>query len=791
MSDDLAAGWMREGLLPYTIGMIPAYRVGEMHRLIAEKLEAVERGEIKRLMINTPPRHGKSLLTSEMFPAWYLGRNPGKQIIHITYGQDLADGFGRKVRNQLKDDKFRFSFPECEISEDSQAAKAFNTKQGGVYYAVGVGGAVTGRGADCLVAGTKIQTNQGLVSIENLENRLSSCKILTCDVNTGKLSYEQAQAFRRSQGVGIYRITTSSGRVVESTADHRFYVCGKGYIQAHKLTSGDLLLCDVQKEFREASLRGEQSAICSQAQRFLLQFGLQSGSSFFQESKEVHSLQSTNGKQREKVLRSMPTYSHQGWQESIVSRKTGNLPYLSGWLQGSVARQWEVSSLLFDEVQSSWSFKQNAPARQPEVEGWRKSNEDSQELCSFIPQTKATHIDSRQPQVCSLQSERYSDGSSSHRWSEHKQQSIESGVVVCEVPQRSAPDNGLWAGYDRVELVERIREKDTVYDIQVAKNHNFFANGVLVHNCLLIDDPIRNRQDAESKTIRQNLMDFYRSTAFTRLMPGGAIVIIQTRWHPEDLSGQLLETEGDQWEVINLPAIAEENDILGRSVGEALWPDQFDERALEGIKYTIGEREFASLYQQRPVPISGNLVKREWFKYDKTPAGAPITLGVDLAISQKETADYTAICALARDSFGKVYIKDVVRDRLPFHAVLNLIEQMAVKHNAQSIAIEQVQFQAAVIEELMRTTTLPIKAVRPDRDKLSRFQPLLVRYEQGLVYHDQLPSWFEDELLQFPMGAHDDIVDACSYAFLAHDGLSMNKPVIRQSAIYADADCGY
>ena len=138
-------------LLAYVRLQFPAYRIGGHHRKIAEALMAVERGEIKRLILQAPPRHGKSMLTSEYFPAWFLGRNPEKYIITATYGQDLADDFGRKVRNQLRGGEHRATFPACVLSEDSQSASRFGTEQGGAYFALGVGAPATGRGAHLLV----------------------------------------------------------------------------------------------------------------------------------------------------------------------------------------------------------------------------------------------------------------------------------------------------------------------------------------------------------------------------------------------------------------------------------------------------------------------------------------------------------------------------------------------------------------------------------------------------------------------------------------------------------------
>lgn len=145
------AYFARERLLACAVGLWPSYAPAPHHRAIAEKLEAVERGEIKRLMISMPPRHGKSLLCSEFFPAWYLGRNPEKQVIFATYSQDLAEDFGRRARNWLRDDAYRAIFPGVEIAADSSAASRFSVGQRGAYFAVGVGASITGRGADVLL----------------------------------------------------------------------------------------------------------------------------------------------------------------------------------------------------------------------------------------------------------------------------------------------------------------------------------------------------------------------------------------------------------------------------------------------------------------------------------------------------------------------------------------------------------------------------------------------------------------------------------------------------------------
>lgn len=163
----------------------------------------------------------------------------------------------------------------------------------------------------------------------------------------------------------------------------------------------------------------------------------------------------------------------------------------------------------------------------------------------------------------------------------------------------------------------------------------------------------------------------------------------------------------------------------------------------------------------------GQRIKREWLRVGRPVQDFTTTMGVDLAISEKTTADWTAIVILQRGLDGKLYVRDCIRARLSFHKTQELIKEWAARWRPRVVAVEAVQYQAAAVQELARTTTLNVVPVVPDKDKVTRFQPLETRYEQGLIYHDpELPRVFEDELLAFPNGDHDDLVDAAGNAFL-------------------------
>lgn len=191
---------------------------------------------------------------------------------------------------------------------------------------------------------------------------------------------------------------------------------------------------------------------------------------------------------------------------------------------------------------------------------------------------------------------------------------------------------------------------------------------------------------------------------------------------------------------------------------------------IEQKRQEMPELVFRQEYLAEFVVMGAGLIKPEMIVTTPCPPALPVVLGVDLAISEREGADFTAIVAMARDpDAGLIYIKEVERFRAGFHEVLERIKAAAARHRPRMIAVEQVQFQAAVVQELARTTTLPVRGVRAERDKVTRFAPLLTRFEQRMVRLDPsgCPAAFRDELLSFPDGAHDDMVDAASHAFAA------------------------
>lgn len=188
---------------------------------------------------------------------------------------------------------------------------------------------------------------------------------------------------------------------------------------------------------------------------------------------------------------------------------------------------------------------------------------------------------------------------------------------------------------------------------------------------------------------------------------------------------------------------------------------------IEDARIELPELVFRQEYGAEFVDMAGLAVRREHVRYLSAVdlLDCSIGMGVDLAISQKEEADFFAIVVVAIHPDGRRFVVDAFRDRLTFYAQQQAVASMAAKWNPGAILIESQQYQAALVQELARTTTLPVAPVRADRDKLVRFAPMVTRYEQGLVYHaPELPSYFESELFTFPHGKNDDLCDALGYA---------------------------
>lgn len=320
---------------------------------------------------------------------------------------------------------------------------------------------------------------------------------------------------------------------------------------------------------------------------------------------------------------------------------------------------------------------------------------------------------------------------------------------------------------------------------------------------LLIDDPVKNRKEANSATYRQAVWEWYTSTFYTRLAPGGSILLIVTRWHEDDLAGRLLaaaatEPDADQWTVISLPAVAEEPVAAydPRRPGQVLWPTRWDADEMRRKRAVVGERDWASLYQQRPAPDEGEIFKRHHWRYWQ-PKGAnlpPVAVTMadgsvievkavelperfddmvqswDLAFKDTANSDFVAGQVLGRLGANK-YMLDYLCERLGITATMDAIRAWGVKWPRATAKLIEDKANGPAVVQMLRGEVAGLIAVEPEGGKVSRAYAAQPEVESGNVYlpHPKLAPWvvkFVENAAAFPNAAHDDDIDAFTQAII-------------------------
>lgn len=305
----------------------------------------------------------------------------------------------------------------------------------------------------------------------------------------------------------------------------------------------------------------------------------------------------------------------------------------------------------------------------------------------------------------------------------------------------------------------------------------------------VIDDPLRDRAEADSEAIRAALKAWYSEVVYTRLSPVGAIVVVATRWHKDDLTGWLLEHHADEgWDVLSLPAIAETDEPGHRAEGEALWPQRFGLKLLEKIRRQLGPEAFAALYQQQPAAAEGVIFKRSrWGRYAVVPARFDrIIQSWDTAFKTGRENDYS-VCTTWGKSGWQYYLLHVYRDRIGFPALVAKAQELAERWKPDAVLIEDKASGQSLVQQLRSATKLPVVPVPVDKDKRARANAVSHLWESESVLvpaveQPWLPAYLE-EMAAFPFAAHDDQVDSTTMALhnLSYNAASAWLELARQA----------
>lgn len=773
--DKLVIQQARANLIDFEIATNPNYIPNWHHRLVARELEHIEAfgdRDYKILIVVQPPRSGKSQQISIDFPAWFLGRNPEKEIITASYSAELAQDFGGKTREKVDSEQYKLIFPEVKLKEDEKARGHWRTKQGGSYMAVGVGGPITGRGADvfciddaiknreeaesevyrykiwswftsCFVKGTPVLMANG--EWQPIEKITEGQEVMSFDGK--RMVKSRVRATGEQLPAQTYELETEYGNVV-CTGEHPFFSItrrnkylglkyGK-WVKAKDLKRGDRVVMSLHGATggKKTRFNGSRSYIPRDfwwLSGFILGDGFISQNKFGIAMGEDEKLNNYVEKLCIKFFGKAKRMIRKPRTDALMVYSTKAVEQLLKiGLTFNKAKEKFVPSEIFRlSISHRRAFLSGflaADGHRCSKDRWEvglageKCVDDIRLLamsCGFICGKKRERRFTVQPPGSPVP--------------------IEAVVYRLHIRDRR---RGFYSC--RVRSVNE-RKVEKTYNLEVEKTGTFVANGFVVHN-----------------------------TAFTRLSPQAVMVVLNTRWHTDDLTGRILANEDlrKRTKLIRLPAIAEE-DEPNRQKGEALWPERYSLEALEEIKKTIGIYDFSALYQGSPVLSERQEFRPDWIKKiteeEVEKMNCRRFLTVDTAMSKKATANYTGFCD-NRVNMQNFWHLKAWRVRLSPEELVDNLFSLHERFKYEKIGLEKTTFTEGLKpyldeEQRKRGRFLPIVELEHKQaNKEVRIRGLIPRYSSGSIYHiDKECASLEEEMYNFPVGANDDTLDALAY----------------------------
>jgi predicted phage terminase large subunit-like protein len=734
----------QDSYLDFVKLMWPGFISGRHHKIMAEAFERVARGELKRLIINMPPRHTKSEFASYLLPAWFLGKYPNKKIIQTAHTAELAVGFGRKVRNLVGADDYQKVFSGVGLQSDSKAAGRWSTNKGGEYFAIGVGGAVTGKGADLLIIDDphseqeammgqfdvsvydkvfewyssgprqRLQPGGAIVIVmcmtgdtdvlmaDGSQKKLRDIKIgdLVSTYDRGKMSASIVSNFQSSGFDDIVRIQTRSGRIIKANKEHPFLVEHNGarkWARVKDLTVG-MSLVGAMGASGPLGLRSNPDFVDH----------VRLGSRTTEKIQTPHDFPSVttgNGKGKsvpaESPSQARDCADHATQNSTLRPSKAQRKIGQDGSNIGTESPFISMRKWLLSATTDVTSAAKNLLQRTLALTGTKNS-----------ASTIATRL-GRFAASC-----------------------VTTATFLLDTARVQKILRGLRRTYEfEADVITSITDDGSaeVFDLEVYKTENFIANGVVSHN---------------------------------------------TRWAKRDLTGQIVDAsikkEGSsEWEVIELPAIMPS--------GDPLWPEFWSIDELQRLKIELPISKWSAQYQQDPTSEEGALIKRDWWNVwesDKVPPCSAVIVAMDTAFSKTERSDYSACVCFGvfehPNSVGKpipnLILLDAWKDKLEFPELKATTVQYYKDWQPDMFVIEKKASGAPLIAEL-RNAGVPVQEFTPTRatgDKIVRVNSITDIFASGVVWapDEQFATDVVEECASFPSGDHDDFVDAVTMALM-------------------------
>lgn len=294
---------------------------------------------------------------------------------------------------------------------------------------------------------------------------------------------------------------------------------------------------------------------------------------------------------------------------------------------------------------------------------------------------------------------------------------------------------------------------------------------------LIIDDPFKNQEDADSAVYRDKVWEWYQSTLYTRVEKNGKILVILTRWHEDDLAGRLLNMSGEDWKVVCFPAVAEKDEQY-RKEGEPLWPAKYGAEALKRMSAAVGSRVWNALYQQRPAPEGGTIFNTAWWRfYDELPYGVETMFqSWDMTFKESAGSDYVVGQVWAVKGADR-YLVDMVRGRMDFMSAIRALKELTAKYPQASAKYIEDKANGPAVISALKGSVQGLIPVNPRGSKTARANAVCPLIEAGNVFLKrgaEFSRLLMDEAAVFPSGAHDDMVDAMTQALSC--SINRHKP---------------
>mgnify|MGYP003300529764 CR=1 FL=1 len=728
------------------------------HNLIIKKLEdiAFGRAEKKNLIINLPPRHGKSAIC-QMYCAWCYMLNPHSNCIYTSYSDDLTSSFSKDIRAIIESEAFK-TLTGIKLNKAKSGADYWATTIGGGFRAASMGGSITGFG--CFSYGTVVKTNQGDLNIGDIVENKIGVRLKSFNLKSKRIEYKKPSRFIKNDSQEFLRIILNDGKIIDCSTDHLFYT-NEGIKRADELTTMSILPSNSLDDIKAYSkffhyMSSRIIFIADKLSLFLC------GNVFINRgsvTSNPNSISFSSPKKTGFYVRNITNRCFKFFSNFLVSSRVGCNLFGLLYCKLIIPVMRSVSNAIL------FVFRLCA------------ISQIFRGVITWIS-VKMTNYKSLWPFTNkSLGNKRVDSSMGSHAFF---------GKVNVKIPLLGRPRTQQFIfsntsdSSDRGDFINSLIFTDrkplliyrighfTSYCFTIPSNHNFFLGGsqqLLVRNCgvsgndfggcLIIDDP-NKASSVKSQAELQNTVDYFNNTLKSRLnnQAKTPIIVIMQRLALEDLTGYLLENEADDWDIIKLQGLNEET-------GEALWEEKYPAAELLKLK-KVNPFVYYGQYQQEPIVVGGSVIKTEWFRfYDPKDAyDYQFTfITSDTAQKKGEANDFSVFSFWGKTFDNRLHLIDKVKgkweaDELRQQVKLCWEKWKKFKTPPYGFYIEDKSSGIGVIQEIKKTEPIPIIPIARSRykneqgmmvaaDKFSRVMTTAPYLANGWVY---LPNSEKDDI---------------------------------------------